>query len=101
MIIDLFHSRYTDYNEILENYIQKHFAHAKVYFPLLAQIRKISDKIYEGLTENTQNEEKNSYVLLTMKYIGTILKIIRNSYLEALSCQESIPEGDNSRSFSR
>lgn len=25
---------------------------------------------------------------MTMKYLGTILKIVRNSYLEAMQCQE-------------
>jgi hypothetical protein len=34
-MIDLFENRYQDYREILEGYISKHFAHAKVYKPLL------------------------------------------------------------------
>ena len=48
----------------------------------------VSENIKEGLVESSQNEQKNSYVLMTMKYLGTILKIVRNSYLEAMQCQE-------------
>ena len=51
-MIDLFQTRYTDAKEILENYISKHFAHSKVYKPLLAQIEKVSLKIKEGLVES-------------------------------------------------
>lgn len=82
-IIDVFQNRFQDYKDILENYISKHFAHAKVYKPLLAQIDKMSLRIKGGLTESNQNEEKNAYVLMTMKYLGIILKIVRNSFLEA------------------
>lgn len=35
MMIDLFQNRYQDYKDILENYISKHFAHSKVYKPLI------------------------------------------------------------------
>lgn len=86
MMIDLFQSRFVDYKDILENYIQKHFAQSKVYNALLQQILNTSEKIKSGLIENAQNEQKNAYVLMTLKYLGTILKIVRNSYLEALQC---------------
>jgi len=49
----------------------------------------VSENIKEGMVESSQNEQKNSYVLMTMKYLGIILKIVRNSYLEALQCQEA------------
>lgn len=84
LMIDLFQSRFVDYKDILENYIQKHFAQSKVYHALLQQILNTSEKIQAGLVENAQNEQKNAYVLMTLKYLGTILKIVRNSYLEAL-----------------
>ena len=29
---------------------------------------------------------------MTLKYLGTILKIIRNSYLEAVQCQDANPD---------
>jgi hypothetical protein len=32
---------------------------------------------------------------MTMKYLGIILKIVRNSYLEALQCQESSNDDSN------
>jgi hypothetical protein len=86
LMIDLFQSRFSDYKDILENYIQNHFAQSKVYHGLLKEIHKVSEKILAGLTENAQNESKNAYVLMTLKYLGIILKIVRNSYLEALSC---------------
>jgi hypothetical protein len=87
-MIDLFENRYAEAREVLENYISKHFAHSKVYKPLLAQIEKVSLKIKEGLVESQQNEDRNNYVLMAMKYLGIILKIVRNSFLEALSCQD-------------
>ena len=52
LMIDLFQSRFVDYKEILENYIQKHFAQSKVYHALLQQILKTSEKIQAGLIEN-------------------------------------------------
>lgn len=91
-MIDLFHTRFADYKDILETYIAKHFAHARVYAALLQQVRKMSERIKVGLTENAQSEEKNAYVLMTMKYLGTVLKLVRNSFLEALSCQDAVPE---------
>lgn len=95
-MIDLFESRYQDVKEILDNYIMKHFAHSKVYKPLLAQIERMSLKIKEGLKESQQNEEANGYVLMTMKYLGIILKIVRNSFLEALSCRDESAFEDQS-----
>ena len=53
LMIDLFQSRFVDYKDILENYIQNHFAQSKVYQALLQQILKISEKIQGGLIENT------------------------------------------------
>lgn len=58
----------------------------------------MSQKIKQGLVESPEMQEKNAYVLMTMKYLGIILKIIRNSFLEALSCQEN-QDGDNGTSF--
>lgn len=95
-MIDIFETRYQESREILDNYIMRHFAHSKVYKPLLAQIEKMSMKIKEGLKESQQNEEQNSYVLMTMKYLGIILKIVRNSFLEALSCQDESTIEDQS-----
>jgi hypothetical protein len=95
-MIDIFETRYQESREILDNYITKHFAHSKVYKPLLAQIEKVSLKIKEGLKESQQNEEQNGYVLMTMKYLGIILKIVRNSFLEALSCQDESSFDDQS-----
>lgn len=46
----------------------------------------MSMQIKEGLIETPEMQEKNAYVLMTMKYLGIILKIVRNSFLEALSC---------------
>lgn len=83
MMIDLFENRYQDYRAVLDNYISRHFAHARVYKPLLLQIDQMSLKIKKGLVESAQDEEKNNYVLMTMKYLGIILKLVRNSYLEA------------------
>jgi hypothetical protein len=87
MMVDLFQNRYHDYkDEILETYISSHFSQGQVYKPLLAQIEKVSLTILGGIVETKENEEKNAYVLMTMKYLGTILKIVKNSFLEALSC---------------
>lgn len=52
LMIDLFQSRFVDYKDILENYIQKHFAQSKAYQALLQQILKTSEKIQAGLIEN-------------------------------------------------
>ncbi len=35
LMIDLFQSRFVDYKDILENYIQNHFAQSKAYQALL------------------------------------------------------------------
>lgn len=56
MMIDLFQNRYTDYKDVLENYIQKHFAQSRVYIALLQQILIVSENIKEGLVESSQNE---------------------------------------------
>ena len=56
MMIDLFQNRFADYREILDNYISKHFAHSKVYLALLIQIRKMSERIRDGLKESNDNE---------------------------------------------
>jgi len=53
MMIDLFQNRYTDYKEVLENYIQKHFAQSRVYIALLQQILIVSENIKEGLVESS------------------------------------------------
>lgn len=62
---------------------------------MLLQIEGVSLKIKDGLVETKENEEKNAYVLMTMKYLGIILKIVRNSFLEALSCAEALQEEQN------
>ncbi len=53
MMIDLFQNRYTDYKDVLENYIQKHFAQSRVYIALLQQILIVSENIKEGLVESS------------------------------------------------
>eukprot|EP00347_Sterkiella_histriomuscorum_P008264 403345746 len=89
-IIQLFQIQYKDYKEYLNLYIEKHFAHSKVYIPLLHQIRQTSEIIKEGF--RTDNEIENQNVILaSIKYLSVVLKLMKISFHEELSCQDSLP----------
>ena len=58
---------------MLNAYIEKHFAHSKVYIPLLHQIRQTSEIIKEGLPNQDSNPESQSeinVILATLKFLS-------------------------------
>ena len=77
---------------MLDSYIEKHFAHSKVYIPLLHQIRQTSEIIKEGLPNQETNPEIKSEVnviLATLKFLSEILKLMRISFKEEQQCLET------------
>ncbi|CDW89623.1 dedicator of cytokinesis protein 2 [Stylonychia lemnae] len=89
-IIQLFQNEYKDYKDFLDQYIEKHFAHSKVYIPLLHQIRQTSEIIKQGLHNDNQIQNED-VILATMKYLNVVLKLIKISFQEEQQCQDSQP----------
>lgn len=78
-IIHLFQSDYKDYKDFLNNYIEKHFAHSRVYLSLLQQIRQTSEIVKQGF-QSEQDLENEEVILSSMRYLNVILKLMRISF---------------------